>query len=63
VQSADESAAVDRIARRCPATPTAESLTAALERVLQPEVAPRAQTIARAVRLDGAEVAAARLVR
>ena len=45
-----------------PGMPTAESLTAALERVLEPEVAARAQTIAKAVRLDGAEVAAARLV-
>jgi vancomycin aglycone glucosyltransferase len=40
------------------ATPTVESLTTALERTLQPEVALRARSIATEVRRDGALVAA-----
>ena len=42
--------------------PTAESLTAALERTLRPEMASRARTVAGAMRGDGAAVAAQRLV-
>ena len=45
-----------------PATPTTDSLTSALERTLQPDVAARAQSIATAVRSDGAQVAAQRLL-
>ncbi|MEN3539674.1 glycosyltransferase [Microbispora sp. ZYX-F-249] len=45
-----------------PAEPTAESLTAALRRVLHPDVAARAAAVAGEVRTDGAEVAARRLV-
>lgn len=45
-----------------PGTPTADSLTSALERTLQPEVAARAQSIATAVRSDGAQAAAQRLI-
>lgn len=43
-------------------TPTAGSLTDALERALQPEVAARARAVATDVRRDGARVAAERLV-
>ncbi|HEX6036741.1 glycosyltransferase [Longimicrobium sp.] len=43
-------------------TPTAESLTRALESTLRPEVADRARSIAVRVRDDGAEVAARRLI-
>ncbi|WP_182908694.1 glycosyltransferase [Microbispora sp. H13382] len=43
------------------AAPTAESLTAALGRVLHPDVAARAGTVAGEVRTDGAEAAARRL--
>jgi vancomycin aglycone glucosyltransferase len=43
-------------------TPTAESLTSALELTLREDVAARARTVARATRGDGAEVAARRLV-
>lgn len=42
--------------------PTAEELTYALQQVLQPEVATQAQSIAAAVRTDGALVAAQRLI-
>jgi vancomycin aglycone glucosyltransferase len=42
--------------------PAAGSLTAALERVLQPHVAARARAVAAAVRTDGAEAAARRLI-
>jgi vancomycin aglycone glucosyltransferase len=43
-------------------TPTADSLTAALDQALQPDVAARARTIAGAVRNDGTLVAAQRLI-
>jgi len=42
-------------------TPTTESLTAALKHTLQPDMAARAQSIASAVRRDGAHAAAQRL--
>ena len=45
-----------------PGTPTADSLTSALEHTLQPDVAARAHSIATAVRTDGAQVAAQRLI-
>jgi vancomycin aglycone glucosyltransferase len=45
-----------------PVVPTTDSLTAALSAALQPGVATRAQSIAAAVRTDGAEVAAQRLM-
>jgi vancomycin aglycone glucosyltransferase len=45
-----------------PATPTTDSLTSALERTLQPDVAARARSIATAVRADGAQAAARRLM-
>jgi vancomycin aglycone glucosyltransferase len=45
-----------------PGAPTSESLTSALEQALQPEVAVRAQSIASAVRSDGAQMAAQRLL-
>ena len=45
-----------------PATPTSDSLTDALRRTLQPEVAARANSIAAAVRTDGTRVAALRLI-
>lgn len=45
-----------------PAAPNAASLTAALERTLQPAVAERARSVAAAVRTDGARVAARRLM-
>jgi vancomycin aglycone glucosyltransferase len=41
-----------------PATPTVDSLVAALQRVLQPEVAVRAKFLANAVRTDGTATAA-----
>jgi vancomycin aglycone glucosyltransferase len=44
-----------------PGTPTAESLGAALQRTLRPEVAVRARTVAASVRGDGARIAAQRL--
>ena len=44
-----------------PGTPTSDSLTNALEQALQPDVAPRARSIAAAMRHDGAFVAAQRL--
>lgn len=43
-------------------TPTTDSLTDALERVLRPEVAARAGTIAAAIRADGAQIAARQLI-
>jgi vancomycin aglycone glucosyltransferase len=45
-----------------PGTPTTDSLTGALERTLQPDVAARAQSLATAVRRDGAQIAAQRLI-
>jgi vancomycin aglycone glucosyltransferase len=45
-----------------PAVPTTDSLTATLSRTLQPEVAARAKPVADAVRTDGAQVAARRLM-
>jgi vancomycin aglycone glucosyltransferase len=45
-----------------PATPTTDSLTSALAHSLQPEVVARAQSIATAVRSDGAQTAAQRLI-
>jgi vancomycin aglycone glucosyltransferase len=45
-----------------PPTPTAESLTTALERALQRGVAVRAKSVAGAVRGDGARIAALRLM-
>ncbi len=45
-----------------PGTPSTDSLTSALEVALQPEVAARARSVATAVRRDGAEVAARRLI-
>jgi vancomycin aglycone glucosyltransferase len=46
-----------------PGTPTTDSLTGALEHTLQPGVAVRARSIATAVRRDGAQAAAQRLIR
>ena len=45
-----------------PGTPTTESLTAALERTLDPEVAVRARSVAAHVRADGARVAVRGLI-
>jgi vancomycin aglycone glucosyltransferase len=45
-----------------PVMPTTDSLAAALSRVLQPDVAVRAQAIAALVRTDGARIAARRLM-
>jgi vancomycin aglycone glucosyltransferase len=45
-----------------PGTPTTASLTGALEHTLQPDVAARARSIATAVRRDGAQAAAQRLI-
>jgi vancomycin aglycone glucosyltransferase len=45
-----------------PGTPTTDSLTGALEHTLQPDVAARAQSLATAVRRDGALAAAQRLI-
>ncbi len=45
------------------ATPTTDSLRSAVECTLQPGVAVRAQSVANAVRSDGAQVAARRLMR
>jgi vancomycin aglycone glucosyltransferase len=45
-----------------PGAPSADSLTEALSRTLQPDVAARARTVAASVRIDGAEVAARRLI-
>jgi vancomycin aglycone glucosyltransferase len=49
-------------AAHAPGPPSAASLTSALERALAPEVAARARTIATAVRGDGAQLAARRLI-
>jgi vancomycin aglycone glucosyltransferase len=45
-----------------PGTPNTDSLTRALERTLQPDVAARARAIALTVRGDGARAAARRLM-
>lgn len=45
-----------------PGAPTTDSLTSALEHALQPDVGARAQSVAAAVRSDGAQVAAQRLM-
>jgi vancomycin aglycone glucosyltransferase len=45
-----------------PGTPTADSLTSALERTLQPDVAVCARSVATAVRGDGARIAARHLI-
>jgi vancomycin aglycone glucosyltransferase len=45
-----------------PSAPTRESLTQALEQALQPEVTAKAQSIGKAMRSDGAQVAAKRLI-
>jgi vancomycin aglycone glucosyltransferase len=45
-----------------PGTPTTDSLTSALMRTLRPDSAARAQSIATAVRTDGAQTAAQRLI-
>lgn len=45
-----------------PGAPTSASLTSALERALLPDVAERAQSLAPAVRADGAQIAARHLV-
>jgi vancomycin aglycone glucosyltransferase len=45
-----------------PGAPTTASLTTALEQALDPEVAPRARSVARQMRRDGARVAAERLI-
>ena len=45
-----------------PGTPTIDSLTSALTRTLHPDVAARARSIAAAVRIDGAQAAAERLI-
>jgi vancomycin aglycone glucosyltransferase len=45
-----------------PGAPTIDSLAGALERTLQPDVAARAQSIGAAVRCDGAQTAARRLM-
>jgi vancomycin aglycone glucosyltransferase len=45
-----------------PDTPTPDSLTSALEHTLRPDVAARARSIATAVRSDGAQTAAQRLI-
>jgi UDP:flavonoid glycosyltransferase YjiC (YdhE family) len=44
-----------------PVVPTTDSLAAALSHALHPDVAPRARSIADAVRTDGAKAAAQRL--
>jgi vancomycin aglycone glucosyltransferase len=49
-------------AAHAPGTPTTDSLASALEHTLQPGLAARAQSIATAVRSDGAHVAAQRLI-
>jgi vancomycin aglycone glucosyltransferase len=45
-----------------PGTPTTDSLTRALEHALRPDVAVRARSLATAVRSDGAQAAAQRLI-
>jgi vancomycin aglycone glucosyltransferase len=49
-------------AAHAPGAPTAESLTSALEHALHADVAIRAQSVATAMRRDGARVAAERLI-
>ncbi len=49
-------------AAHAPGAPTAESLTRALEHALRPETAARARALAPAIRVDGAMVAAQRLL-
>ena len=49
-------------AAHAPGAPTTDSLTSALQHARKPDVAARAQSIAAAVRSDGAEAAARRLV-
>jgi vancomycin aglycone glucosyltransferase len=49
-------------AAHAPGTPTTDSLARALENTLQPGVTARAHSIATAIRTDGAEVAAQRLI-
>jgi vancomycin aglycone glucosyltransferase len=49
-------------AAHAPDTPTTDSLKAALEHTLQPDVAARARSIAAAVHTDGARAAAERLI-
>ena len=46
-----------------PGTPTAESLTIAVDEAMQPNVGRQARAIAAAVRLDGAEAAAGSVVK
>lgn len=66
-QSYDQHYFADRIAAlgvgvaHVPGTPTAESLTAALDQALQPAVASRAATLGGAISLEGARTAATRL--
>jgi vancomycin aglycone glucosyltransferase len=45
-----------------PGTPTTDSLTRALKHTLRPDVASRAQSIAGAMRSDGARAAARQLI-
>jgi vancomycin aglycone glucosyltransferase len=45
-----------------PGAPTADSLTKALSRTLQPDIVARARAFAPSVRTDGAEIAARRLI-
>ena len=45
-----------------PGAPTADSLSEALHRTIQPEVAARARAVARSMRTDGAEIAARRVI-
>ena len=49
-------------AAHAPSTPTIDSLASALERTLRPDVAARARSIAAAVRRDGTQIAAERLI-
>jgi vancomycin aglycone glucosyltransferase len=49
-------------AAHAPGTPTTASLTSTLEHALQPGVAARARSVAAAMRSDGAEIAAQRLM-
>jgi vancomycin aglycone glucosyltransferase len=49
-------------AAHAPGVPTVDSLASSLERTLQPEIAARARSIAAAVRRDGTQIAAQRLI-
>jgi vancomycin aglycone glucosyltransferase len=49
-------------AAHAPGVPTADSLARALERAMRPDVAARARSVAAAVRRDGTQVAAERLL-